>query len=77
VNGRDWFANAFGAAIDDIRKRVIEEPWFGRAVTPLYRPEHSMSDTLGWTQGNERRYSQSLDPAAGHDGSDHAHDFDR
>ena len=77
MNGRDWFAKAFGAAVDDIRKHVIEEPWFGRAVTPPHRPERSMAETLGWTNGNDTRSAQSPDQAQGYNEPDHAHDFER
>lgn len=29
---RDWFTEAFGRAITDIREKVVEEPWFGRKL---------------------------------------------
>lgn len=31
---RDWFTNAFGAAMADIRREVVEIGWFGRAEKP-------------------------------------------
>lgn len=31
---RSWFAEAFGAAVADIRREVIEIGWFGRAERP-------------------------------------------
>lgn len=38
---RDWFAEAFGRAVTDIREKLVEEPWFGRR---LARPgEHGRS----------------------------------
>jgi hypothetical protein len=67
VNGVDWFAKAFGAAIDDVRKRVVEEPWFGRAVTPPLRPDRTASDELGWTKGGEINPHQPQTPDQGHD----------
>jgi hypothetical protein len=30
---RDWFVEAFGRAITDVREKVVEEPWFGRKLT--------------------------------------------
>ena len=47
---RDWFADAFGAAVDDIRKRLVEEPWFGRDVTPPHEPAEKKSHDLGWVK---------------------------
>ena len=67
---RDWFAQAFGAAVDDIRKRVVEEPWFGRAVTPPYRPDRTMADELGWTKEGQSPET----PAPAHDNE---HGIDR
>lgn len=37
----------FGELIADIRQKVVEEPWFGRAVTPQEVNDHS-GDDLGW-----------------------------
>lgn len=31
----DWLAQQFAEAVTDIRRRVVEEPWFGK---PLDRP---------------------------------------
>jgi hypothetical protein len=31
---RNWFAEAFGAAVADIRRELVEVGWFGRAETP-------------------------------------------
>ena len=50
----DWFARAFGELIADVRHKVVEEPWFGRAVTPapLTQPQvQSLAEGLGWAQG--------------------------
>jgi alkylated DNA repair dioxygenase AlkB len=68
---RDWFSSAFGAAIDDIRKRVVEEPWLGRAVTPKHG-DHSVSDALGWTREGQDSPVSSQGQA-----QDQGHDFDR
>lgn len=29
-----WFVDGFGSAVADIRGKLVEEGWFGRAVTP-------------------------------------------
>jgi hypothetical protein len=31
---RDWFTEAFGAAVADIRREIVEIGWFGRAEKP-------------------------------------------
>lgn len=31
---RDWFAEAFGAAVADIRREIVEIGWFERAEKP-------------------------------------------
>lgn len=31
---RNWFAEAFGAAVADIRREIVEVGWFGRAEKP-------------------------------------------
>lgn len=31
---RDWFTQAFGAAVADIRREVVEIGWFSRAEKP-------------------------------------------
>lgn len=40
---RDWFTEAFGAAVADIRRELVEVGWFGRAErthsTPPAQPE--------------------------------------
>ena len=74
MNGVDWFARAFGAAVDDVRKRVVEEPWFGRAVTQPLRPDHTVSDALGWTQAGDIARHPAGSSEQGHDQS---HDFER
>ena len=59
---RDWFADAFGSAIADVRQKLIEEGWFGRAVTP--RPfdrtrspdrESTFAQQAGWDMPADRR----------------------
>lgn len=64
----DWFSRAFGAAVDDMRKKLIEEPWFGRAVTSPHRNHHSIAQEMGWDQP-----PSDVKPAT----QDHGHDFDR
>lgn len=51
-----WFARSFGAAIADVRQRVLEEPYYGKIVTPratsitIGAPgEKSPGEALGWT----------------------------
>lgn len=34
---RDWFADAFGGAVADIRQKLIDEGWFGRHPVPTQR----------------------------------------
>jgi hypothetical protein len=42
-----FFAKA-AEAVADIRHKLVEEPWFGREVTP--DQPASVSDQLGWTK---------------------------
>lgn len=56
----DWFVRAFGSALADIRQRCLEEPYFGKIVTPrsqtitLSTPgEKSPGEALGWTREPE------------------------
>jgi hypothetical protein len=46
----DWFTEAFGAVIDDIRTELIDRGWFGRNARP---PDHAgsgqdHSPTMDW-----------------------------
>lgn len=45
----DWFVAAFGAAVADVREKLVEEPWFGRAVDAP-TPTPSLAEALGWTE---------------------------
>jgi hypothetical protein len=45
----DSIVAGIAAAVEDIRHKVVEEPWFGRAVTPPTFPGHSSPDPLGRT----------------------------
>lgn len=38
---RDWFADAFGGAVADIRQKLIDEAWFGRHPASPTSPAHS------------------------------------
>lgn len=49
----DSLARGFGSAIHDIRQQVLENPWFGRTVTPR-------SQTI--TLGTERAASDARTP---------------
>lgn len=65
----DWLARGFGSAIHDIRQQVIENPWFGRAVTP-----RSQTITLNTerTAGDARTPGEQL----GWGKPEHTHDHD-
>ena len=60
---RDWFAEAFGRAIADIRQKVVEEPWFGRAVT-----KQPLQSTAPGENAREQEYPQE---------QNHEHGIDR
>ena len=56
----DTFFRSFGVALADARQRVLEEPWFGKVVTPraqtitLGSPgEKSPGEGLGWGHAPE------------------------
>lgn len=76
------FFRAFGAAIADIRQRVVEEPYFGKAVTPratsitIGSPgEKSPGEALGWYARHFGPSDQSRE--AGHEGRDiHGNEHD-
>lgn len=40
------FLRGFGNAVADIREKVIEEPWFGRPVTPAARHGDGTRDLM-------------------------------
>jgi hypothetical protein len=54
----DWFANAFGGAVADIRQKLIDEAWFGR------HPVSQQRDRDG--HDHEPAKLASLDPAQDH-----------
>ncbi len=62
---RDWFTASFGAAVEDIRAKLIDEGWFGRRTA-----ERAARDDLGWSIDHPR------DSVAAHQ-PNHDHDFDR
>lgn len=71
---RDWFTEAFGHAVGDVRNRW-EEFAYGRALTPDFpHPphtddrDHSMAQRSGWDIPGER--TPDMDRA------NHTHDFD-
>lgn len=75
---RDWFTNAFGATVEDIRHKFVEEGWFGRTVTPR-SPRHptaqpseqrTLAEQFGWGNSHDRETTHA--PA-----QDHSHDLDR
>lgn len=59
----DWFVRAFGAAIEDVRHRLVEEPWYGKSTTTDRDPARSPSEQLGW----DRAAPDHCPSAAEHD----------
>lgn len=56
---KHW-THSFGEAVADIRHKVLEEGWFGKAVTPRAQTitigtegEQSPAEKLGWFQRRE------------------------
>ena len=66
-------ADFFGELITDLRHKLVEEPWFGRAVTPPHKPatDEPTAD-LGWVAWRDAEPSA---PEQG--GLDHGHGIDR
>lgn len=75
------FADGFAAAVADVRQRLVEEGWFGRAVTPKSQtitlgagPEQSPGERLGWvqpgeTEGTEKGwFGRNFTPDSGREG---------
>lgn len=48
--GLDWIARGIANVAADIRHKVVEEPWFGREVTPD-TPQIEAPDS--WWRGKE------------------------
>lgn len=80
---RDWFADAFGSAIADVRQKVVERGWFGEVVTP--HPYSNMvgslgdkspSEQLGWSRGKGDHAGQEQARATSHDRT-HGQEIDR
>lgn len=65
---RDWVAETFGKAVTDIREKLVEEPWFGKAVTADHAQQpakpRSMAEAMGWTVGDQTR---TQEPHRSHD----------
>lgn len=78
---RDWFSNAFGATVEDIRHKLVEEGWFGRTVTPRtmrrsQEPEAertTLAEQFGWGKPDDRQTPEREAPLS----PQHGHDFDR
>lgn len=78
---RDWFSNAFGATVEDIRHKLVEEGWFGRTVTPRtmrrgQEPEAertTFAELFGWGKPDERAETNRTAPNS----PEHGHEFDR
>lgn len=54
---RDWFTEAFGYPVADIRAKLIDEAWFGRKAN-----EHRHGSDLGWFRHDQARFSNAVDP---------------
>ncbi len=66
-NPVDWFVECFGNAVRDIRQRVVEEPFFGRIVTPqVVEPDRSIAEALGWDTPHQSRQAPTH-PEMDHD----------
>ncbi len=49
---RDWFADAFGGAVSDIRQKLIDEAWFGRRpAAPASSHSHGGTDDMNRISG--------------------------
>lgn len=55
---RDWFADAFGAAIADIRSKLIDEAWFGRSAESKRPAGIEFGD---WLSGDVSPVARNLD----------------
>jgi hypothetical protein len=66
-------ADFFGELITDLRHKLVEEPWFGRAVTPSHEPakDEPVAD-LGWIAWRDAEPS-----AQEQEGPGHGHDVGR
>lgn len=42
--GLDWLQRGIANAVVDIREKVVEEPWFGKKVTPEEQTPPSQSE---------------------------------
>lgn len=52
-----------GGGLADIRQKLVEEPWFGRATSAQREP--SMAESLGWETPGERTPEQAWDALCG------------
>jgi len=41
MNSSGWFARSFGAAVEDVRARMIDEAWFGRRAGASVHHHHT------------------------------------
>lgn len=71
---RGSFSSGFAGAVADIRQKLLEEGWFGKAVTPRAQTitigspgeDKSPGEQLGWWRRDERSAHSS----------NHTHDRD-
>lgn len=58
----DWFLEGFGAAVRDVRQKVVEEPWYGKSLGCDHHPL-SMAEALGWAK--EKSSTHDIEPTHG------------
>lgn len=54
---RDWYIDAFGHPIADVRAKLIDEGWFSRRT-----PEPVPSKDLGWMHEEQTHPEHSSEP---------------
>ncbi len=62
----DWFADAFGAAVADVRRELVERAWFGR-------PERADPGS-SWDWGLHEKSDRTANTASPHE-TDPAREF--
>lgn len=59
----DWFTKAFGAAVEDIRAKLIDEGWFGRS-SPQSPPPGQPQDRTVYDDMRDSIYGNSQSASA-------------
>lgn len=59
-------AGSFGRAVDDVREKVVEQPWFGQPITPqnMVKEEINVEHRAKVMQGLRDDIAQTLRHAA-------------